>query len=705
LRRFAGRQRGWHAALAASGLGHAHWNPRATTIELSARWHQMLGSDTQTFDGSIESFWALLHPQDALGALQALESVAGALQTSSRFGCRMLHSAGHWVPVELIATALARSLSGAVRDVLFTARDLSETQTALERQTLAKSLFQNLQEGLMITDAALRVVDVNPAYCKITGQSREETLGTVPTMLKHAHLGATEAEQPPTLGASLEAAGAWRGEIFHRRRDGEPCVLQVAACAVRNQAGEVQNHVLAISDMTQARQQIEQLRRQAHFDELTGFPNRVRLTQLLMEALATAERDGTLLTVCFLDLDYFKPVNDQFGHHAGDQLLIKLADRLRRSLRTQARSDDLVARIGGDEFVLLLRTATTVESRQAVERVLRQVHLPFALDASESPISITASLGATVYPLDLSDAGTLLRHADQAMYGAKQAGRNGYRFFDADHDRRTEAHFVALARVQEALDANELCLYYQPTIDMRDGSVIGVEALLRWNHPERGMLLPGQFLPLIEHTGLAVSVGNWVMRCGIEQLAQWQSMGLDLRLSVNVSARQLQEPAFARHLGQLLEQQISPVADRLVIEILETTALADMARTCALMQECRALGVRFALDDFGTGYSTLTYLKRLPLDMLKIDRSFVINMLNDRHDLAIVEGVIGLSETFGCSVVAEGVDTLEQARRLIEIGCNIGQGNGIAAPMPADEVMAWARTFNGMAIQAGLPID
>jgi EAL domain-containing protein (putative c-di-GMP-specific phosphodiesterase class I) len=362
----------------------------------------------------------------------------------------------------------------------------------------------------------------------------------------------------------------------------------------------------------------------------------------------------------------------------------------------------VVARIGGDEFVLLLRTATLDESRHAVERVLHQICQPYALGVGAGPTLITASIGATVFPLDSADAETLLRHADHAMYGAKQAGRNGYLFFDAEHDRRAEARFVALGRVQEALDRSEFCLYFQPKVDMRAAKVLGFEALLRWRHPDQGVISPAQFLPLIENTGLSVSVGNWVLQHAIEQLAQWLRDGLDITLSINVSARHLQEPMFAQHLAGLLSRHQTPVAQRLVIEVLETAALADVDYTIGLMEECRALGVRFALDDFGTGYSTFTYLKRLPLDMLKIDRSFVINMLSDRQDLAIVEGVIGLSQTFGCSVVAEGVETPEQARRLIEIGCDVGQGNGIAAAMPADEVVNWVRGYRGM-VEAPAP--
>jgi diguanylate cyclase (GGDEF)-like protein/PAS domain S-box-containing protein len=704
-RRLNARKQRMQLALHASGLGVAEWDLRRAQIVLSPRWLEMLGYRTQAFGTSLESFFGRVHPEDLELARSAFESLRGSPDSVGHCECRMLSQDGRWLALELRTRVAERGSHAEPRHVICTAVEIGDRVAARDHRNLAEHVFGLLHEGLLITDSKHRVLDLNPTYSEITGYSREETLGTVPAMLQLAHHGFAEGGPHLSMRTSLETTGAWSGEIFSRRRNGEACTLQVVASTVRNRVGAVQNHVLAISDVTQVRQQIEQLKRQAHYDELTGLPNRAKLTQILMEALATCDREGTLLTVCFLDLDYFKPVNDQFGHHMGDQLLVKLAERLRRSLRTRASGDDVVARISGDEFVLLLRTATLDESRLAVERMLRQVHQPFALDVSEAPVYVTASIGATVYPLDQADAETLLRHADHAMYGAKQAGRNGYQFFDAEHDRRTEARFVALGRVQDALDAEEFCLYFQPKVDMHDGRVLGVEALLRWNHPEQGLLLPAQFLPLIEHTGLAVSVGNWVLKKGIEQLAEWLSMGLDLTVSINVSARHLQEPMFAQQLALLLSQQRTPVADRLVIEILETTALADVDYTCKLMQECRALGVRFALDDFGTGYSTLTYLKRLPLDMLKIDRSFVINMLNDRHDLAIVEGVIGLSETFGCTVVAEGVDTLEQAQRLIEIGCHIGQGNGIAPAMPADEVVSWVHSFSGISTLAAPLVD
>jgi diguanylate cyclase (GGDEF)-like protein/PAS domain S-box-containing protein len=688
--------RRWRLALDASQIGIGEWNLANGRIEFSKRWLALLGHSSQPFGDSLRAFWSLLHPDDVAEVERAVATLRSRNAPSCRVECRMLCRDASWKPFELNALVAERGRGGDPLRMIVTARDISDVQAARDGHALSQSVFQHLHEGLLITDPQQRVLEANPTFTEITGYSRDELLGLEPAMLQP-----TEAEVALNTGlaamrAGLVNEGTWRGELRQHRRNGEACLLQVTVTAVRDANGSVRNHVLAIADITHTRQQLEQLQRQAHFDELTRLPNRVRLAQMLQTAMQASRREGSLLTVCYLDLDHFKPVNDRFGHEAGDRLLVELANRMRRSLRSWAGGDDLVARIGGDEFVLLLRTATLEESRHAVERVLHQVGQPYGLGVGSGPVLVTASVGATVFPLDGADAETLLRHADHAMYGAKQAGRNGYLFFDAEHDRRAEARFVALGRVQGALDANEFRLYYQPKVDMRSAKVQGVEALLRWNHPDQGVISPAQFLPLIENTGLAISVGNWVLQQGIDQLARWLRLGLDITVSINISARHLQEPLFAQHLAGLLSRHQAPVAHRLIIEVLETAALADIDHTCELMEQCRTLGVRFALHDFGTGYSTFTYLKQLPVDMLKIDRSFVTNMLGDRQDLAIVEGVIGLSRTFGCTVVAEGVETRAQAQRLIEIGCSVGQGNGIAAAMPAEQVVAWVRDYKGM---------
>ncbi|WP_348755173.1 EAL domain-containing protein [uncultured Aquincola sp.] len=692
----------WRLALEAADVGVADWDLATGRSHTSPRWQALLGASTpQTSSLPPQQAWlALVHPDDREREAADLRALQQPGRDSHRRDLR-LHTAKGWNWFQVQVLVAERDDRGAPLRMIVTATDIGERRANEERQRLSARLFQHLHEGLLITDADLRVLDVNPTYSQIMGVSRHELLGTVPPLLAAARAGTPsgDATSPGAHGgmwASLRATGTWRGEVVDRRRNGDPCALQVTITAVLGPDGQPRYHVLVISDITEQHLQRQRLERQALFDELTRLPNRARLAQMLADAMAAADREGTLLAVCYLDLDHFKPVNDRHGHAAGDRLLVELAHRLRGALRSNAAWSDAAARLGGDEFVLLLRAGTLDEARLAVERVLRVISQPYAIQPGADPVTVTASVGATVYPLDRSDADTLLRHADHAMYGAKQSGRNGYSFFDPEHSRRTEERVMAIGRVQEALDNHELELYYQPKVDMRRGTVLGMEALLRWNHPEHGVISPAQFLPLIEHTGLSARVGDWVMGQALEQLARWQRQGLDLSVSVNVSARHLQEADFAQRLAEMLARHARPLGERLELEVLETAALADIDYTSALLERCRRLGVRFSLDDFGTGYSTLTYLKRLPVDVLKIDRSFVRNMLEDRQDLAIVEGVIGLARTFGCSVVAEGVELPAQARLLIDMGCDIGQGHGVASPMRAPEVLGWVKGYRGL---------
>jgi diguanylate cyclase (GGDEF)-like protein/PAS domain S-box-containing protein len=568
---------------------------------------------------------------------------------------------------------------------------------------LGVGLFENLPDGVLITDAELRVLDINPACARLLGVSREDVLGSVPSLLSPSPDDPALQPQRRALCNSLREQGRWQGELLERRRDGSACALQVTAFSVFGPAGELRQRVLVLSDISEQHAQRAQLQRQAHLDELTRLPNRAHLSALMAEAMRDADRDGDLLVVCCLDLDRFKSVNDRFGHQAGDRLLADLAARLSSTLRSREHATDRAARLGGDEFVLLLRAGTLGEARLAVERVLRVLAQPTVIDPAVEPLLVTASMGLTVYPIDRSDADTLLRHADHALYGVKQKGRNGYAFFDPEQRRLSEERERDIGRVQLALDQQELVLHYQPKVDMRSGRVCGVEALLRWTHPANGLVPPSQFLPLIEHTGLSSRIGDWVIAQALEHLGAWRRKGLELSVSVNVSARHLQEPDFSQRLAELLARHAEPLAAWLEIEVTESAAHADIDATSALLARCRALGVRIALDDFGTGYSTLTYLKRLPVDVLKIDRSFVDQMLDDVQDRAIVEGVISLAGTFGCTVVAEGVEHAAQAHALLAMGCALGQGNGIAAPMPAAEVDGWVRHYQGMGLDAPTP--
>jgi diguanylate cyclase (GGDEF)-like protein len=479
-------------------------------------------------------------------------------------------------------------------------------------------------------------------------------------------------------------------------RDGRPCTLQVTVSAVLNLDGTVAHYIMTMLETPEAKPPAPapiHPETTLALDPLTQLPLRDALSALIREAMQGVEREGSLLAVLYLDLDHFQSVNEQLGVEGGNAILCEVAQRLQAGAAQWSPDWNAVARIGADEFVLLLRTSSQEACRQLIERAKRRVTKPYRLLGHDAALELTCSIGATLYPLDDTDGDTLLRHADQAMYAAKQTGRNGHKMFDTEDRHRREAQAQALGRVRRALDEDQLLLNYQPEVDLRTGTVIGVEALLRWSHPVHGVIPPAQFLPLVENTPLGEEISHWVLQQALEQSARWQAEGLDLLVHVNISANHLQSRDFVTQLRSLLEKHPSIIAERLVLEILETTALEDIDFTISVIQSCRGLGVRFALDDFGTGYSTLTYLKRLPLDILKIDRTFVNNMLSDPLDLGIVEGVIGLSRAFGCEIIAEGVNSTAQARKLIEIGCHLAQGNGIAPAMPADRVRPWLESY------------
>ncbi len=684
----------WAALFESARMGIASWSHDGHDAYMSPRWRTLLDDRDGRRTAGARGLLSAAHEDDRHALQLSMEALQNPGNDQFKLQLRMMAGEG-WRWFDLSGHVPSRRADGRPTRVVLALDDVTERRSAADREHLSASLFQHLHEGLLITDAEMRVLDVNPTYLTILGQSREELLGHVPDLLQSNHGDPNVQSQHAVMWSSLQTTGTWRGELAERRRNGEPCILQVTITAVRGPDTLARYHVLVISDMTEQRRQRDRLERQANYDELTHLPNRAHLAELLAEGMAATERDNCLLAVCYLDLDHFKPVNDRFGHAAGDRLLVELARRLRGALRSHPVWSDRAARLGGDEFALLLRANSIEEARLAVERVLRVASLPYVVDDEEEPVIVTASIGATIFPIDRSDPDTLLRHADHAMYGAKQTGRNGYLLFDPEHNRRTEERIVAISRVQEALDQNELVLHYQPKVDMRRGVVLGVEALLRWNHPVEGLIAPGLFLPIIESTGLSARVGDWVLDQALAQLAYWQSMGLDVTVSVNMSARHLQEPDFAQRLAELIAKHGAALGVKLELEVLETAALIDVAHTSSLLDRCRKLGVRFALDDFGTGYSTLSYLKRLPVDVLKIDRTFVHNMLEDRQDLAIVEGVVGLARTFNCAVVAEGVETAAQARLLLDLGCDIGQGHGIAMPMPADQVIDWVRNYRG----------
>jgi len=453
-------------------------------------------------------------------------------------------------------------------------------------------------------------------------------------------------------------------------------------------------------DVTERKQHEYELERQAHFDALTGLPNRVLMADRLRQAMPLVQRRGLKLAVLFLDLDGFKAVNDRYGHAVGDALLLTLAGRMKQVLR----DGDTLSRLGGDEFVAVLMDIDGIDAAVPIlQRLLQVVAEPFPV--TDGVVAVSASIGVALYPQNQEvDAEQLLRQADQAMYGAKQAGKNRYHQFDAAQDMQTRSRYEGVQRLKQAFAANEFVLYYQPKVNMRSAAVVGAEALIRWQHPQRGLLAPAEFLPLIEGQPLMVDLGRWVIDTALQQMADWQSAGLHLPVSVNVGARQLQADDFVQSLGNALAAHAGVAAQDLQIEVLETSALQDMARVSAIMAQCAALGVHFALDDFGTGYSSLTYLKRLPARVLKIDQSFVRDMLDDGDDLSILLGVLDLANSFHREVIAEGVETVDHGRMLLQLGCELAQGYGIARPMPAAEMCAWVAAWQGHALWRDVPV-
>jgi diguanylate cyclase (GGDEF)-like protein/PAS domain S-box-containing protein len=560
--------------------------------------------------------------------------------------------------------------------------EIAERKQAQEASALAASVFLHAREGITITSADGAIIDVNEAFTRITGYSRDEVLGKNPRILKSNH---HDADFYAAMWKDVREKGYWHGEIWNRRKNGElyPEILTISA--VRDEDGNNHHYVALFSDITPMKEHEQQLEHMAHFDMLTTLPNRVLLADRLHQAMAQAQRRGRRLAVAYLDLDGFKSINDIHGHATGDKLLIALASYMKAVLR----EGDTLARLGGDEFVaVLLDIEDTASFLPLLNRLLLAASQPVTV--GDLSLRVSASLGVTFYPqADEVDADQLLRQADQAMYQAKIAGKGRYHIFDADHDRNVRGNHESREHVRRALTESEFVLHYQPKVNMRSGKVIGAEALIRWQHPERGLLYPAVFLPVIENHPLAIQIGEWVIDSALAQVELWRRQGLHLPVSVNVGARQLQHGDFAQRLREIIARHPAIEPGDLEIEVLETSALEDVAQVSELIEACRELGVAFSLDDFGTGYSSLTYLKRLAVNTIKIDQSFVRDMLDDPDDLAILEGIVSLASAFRRQVIAEGVETVEHGTMLLSLGCELAQGYGIARPMRAEAIPAW----------------
>ena len=561
-------------------------------------------------------------------------------------------------------------------------REIALRKEAEKSLQLSSRVFNDTHEGITVTDTNRIIVDINPAFSDITGYSREEVIGQNPRILSS---GKQNSEFYQKMWQQIDEHGHWQGEIWNRRKSGEVYAELLTISSLTDTNDNVVNYVGVFTDITQSKLQQDELKKMAHYDVLTGLPNRALFIDRFQQAIAHSNRSESLLAVCFLDLDDFKPVNDNFGHDVGDDLLIEVALRIKACVR----EEDTVSRQGGDEFALLLGNIVSyAQCEQTMGRVHHSLSQPFIIDGNSH--NVTASSGITIYPLDDGDADTLLRHADHAMYEAKQAGRNRYHLFNAEQDKETVHKHHRLAEIEQALINGELCLYYQPKVNMVTGNVFGAEALLRWLHPENGVIPPLDFLPHIDGTELEVRIGNWVINEAITQLEQWQQPGIELEVSINISSHHLLSEGFYNQLQGALVKHPSVDSKWLQIEILESSVLGDLEAISHIVKTCQeGLGIRFALDDFGTGYSSLAHLKSLPANTIKIDQTFIRDILDDPSDYAIIDGVIGLADSFNRDVIAEGVETTEHGLMLLTMGCEEVQGYGVARPMPASEIPHW----------------
>ncbi|MEB0046237.1 MULTISPECIES: putative bifunctional diguanylate cyclase/phosphodiesterase [unclassified Pseudomonas] len=536
------------------------------------------------------------------------------------------------------------------------------------------------------TDLSGRITYVNDQFCAISGYSREELMGQNHRILNS---GLHPADFFANLWRTIALGNVWKGEICNRAKDGSLYWVDSTMVPVLDDVtGRVQRYLSIRFDVSDKRQLLHSLQWRVGHDVLTGLPNRAFLSDLLDQALEFSRQETIPLAVCMLDLDGFKAVNDGYGHASGDLLLVEVASRL----RSIVRGEDVVARLAGDEFVLVLRyVRDSSELRAALNRVLGAISAPYSLHGKA--INVFASIGVTLFPHDNEDAETLLRHADQAMYVAKQRGRNRFHLFDVSRDQEVKATHQTVERVRQALGAGELCLHFQPKVNMRRGVVVGFEASLCWEHPQNGWVPSREFLPLVEETDLIIDIGEWVMDQVLSQLHRWQQAGQSWPVSINIAARHFQRADFVERLGDVLARHRQVAPQLLDLEIVESVASENIQHVSACLQACQALGVQFSLGDFGTGYSSLSYLKRLRTQTIKIDKTFVRDILHDRDDLALASAVIGLARAFGQQVVAEGLESVEHGELLLQLGCEVAQGYFIARPMPPDEVPGWVAGF------------
>ncbi|MDB5909742.1 MAG: sensor diguanylate cyclase [Massilia sp.] len=556
--------------------------------------------------------------------------------------------------------------------------DVTERKLAEEKLRLSATVLAHIADGVMVVDAHGRIVATNPAFTQITGYTEGEALGRDYSLTRSARHDDAFYQR---LWEDLVESGFWRGEIWNMRQNGELYLEWLTVSAVRDDSGAVTHYAAVFSDITKAKESQDKLDHMAHHDPLTALPNRLLFHDRLQHALQRAGRVAEQLAILFIDLDRFKNVNDTLGHHVGDELLKQVAD----ALAAQLREGDTLARLGGDEFIVLLESVGQAGAGQVAEKLVSMFEQPFIV--SDYELFVTGSVGISVYPNDASDLHMLIRNADVAMYQAKARGRNGYQFYAPSMTGEGVERLRLEAMLRRSIEKNEIFLNYQPQVEIDTGRLIGVEALVRWDNPELGLVPPARFIPLAEDSGFINQLGKWVLYEACRQMMRWQEAGLVVpKIAVNLSVKQFERGGIAHMVADILKETgLAP--ERLQLEVTESVIM-NTGDALVFINDLHAIGVGLAIDDFGTGYSSLAYLKQLPVQTLKIDRSFIKDISTDANDEAIAIAIIQLGKSLNLSVIAEGVESEEQAAFLLRHGCNQAQGYLYSRPEPAQAVLA-----------------
>lgn len=593
-------------------------------------------------------------------------------------------SAATGQPILLETTrAVFPGMAGEPIGVLGIARDITSRKRTEESLRLMSKAFSNSGEAILISDADNRILTVNQSFTHLTGYSPEEVIGKNPRFLSSCD---TPKEVYQEMWAALADKDYWQGELWNQRQFGTPYPTRLSISVVRDGQGKIVNYIGNFEDITERKRAQDKIRHLAHHDTLTGLSNRFSLHERMDQAIAFARRFNKRLAIMLIDLDHFKAINDTLGHNVGDQLLIQVAQRLGQSVR----DSDIVARLGGDEFVIVLSGVNNHEDvAEIADNIIERISMPYSVAAKE--LRTSPSIGICLYPDDAVEIDELIKIADIAMYQAKAVGRGNYQFY-TEKMRLDVSQRVSIERELEiALKEGQFVVHYQPQIEPRSGRVVGFEALVRWQHPARGMIYPGDFIMIAEETRLIIPLGKWVLAEACQQLQRWRDQGhVDLHMSVNLSAVQFQDKELPHIVNQCMVRSGLP-AQHLHLEITESMAMQAPEKNIVMMKSLNALGVKLALDDFGTGYSSLAYLKLFPVDIIKIDRAFVMDIETDENDVAICEMTMLLAQKLGMQVIAEGVETDAQLEFLSGIGCHWIQGYLFSRPLPADD----ASTFIG----------